>query len=338
VPVLITGPTGIGKSLTAEIVHRHSARHAGPFVSLSCGSLPPTLLESELFGHQRGAFTGADTERVGYVERASGGTLFLDEIGELPLELQVKLLRVVEDQVYVPIGARDERHVDLRIVAATHVDLDDAVAEGRFREDLLYRLRVLEVPMPALVDRRSDLRTLSAYLLSRAAGARELRISDRAMAALEAHDWPGNVRELRNALERAVAVCGGPLILPEHLPDAIRRRAGADAGAQEGRMVAALHEWVERRLEDDVDYATLHGELERHLLQLLLARYGGKPTLLARALDMNRATLRRKLRAGSSAAAQRGDDPAEDPAEDPADDPTDDPAGDKAGDPRHRDP
>lgn len=286
VPVLISGPTGIGKSLTAGIIHRHGSRHAAPFVSVACGSLAAGPLEVELFG---------DAESTGLVERAVGGTLLLDEVDELPLELQVKVLRCVEEKVFVRAGGGEERPADVRIVAATNVDLQRAVADGRFREDLLYRLRVLEVPMPALAARRSDLRALASYLLSRAAQGRDLKISERAMQQLEAWDWPGNVRELRNVLERAVAVCGGPMILPEHLPESLLRDTPAESVADR-RLSEALHEWLEQRLVGEVDYATLHGDLEGQVLRLLLDRHGGKPTLLARAMDMNRATLRRKLR------------------------------------------
>ncbi|MFN7587291.1 MAG: sigma-54-dependent transcriptional regulator, partial [Planctomycetota bacterium] len=176
-PVLITGPTGIGKSLTAQVVHLHSARQQGPFVTLSCASLPESLLEAELFGHEKGAFTGAQQSRLGHLDRAAGGTLFLDEIGELSPALQVKLLRVVEDKLFTRIGGREDVCVDLRIVAATNRDLAQAVAEKRFREDLLYRLRVLEVPLPPLCARRSDIPALAAYLLANLARDRQLGLA-----------------------------------------------------------------------------------------------------------------------------------------------------------------
>ena len=175
---------------------------------------------------------------------------------------------------------------------------------GGFREDLLYRLRVLEVRLPPLRERRSDLPALCAVVLARAAGARTIGLSEQALQLLGAYGWPGNVRELRNVLERAVAVCGGAVILPEHLPEAVRRAVPDDAVAEEVRLDSALHEWLERRLSGAADYASLHDDLEFRLLTQLLARFDGKPTVLARELDMNRATLRRKLRARSSAATR----------------------------------
>ncbi|HEB51999.1 MAG TPA: sigma-54-dependent Fis family transcriptional regulator, partial [bacterium] len=295
VPVLITGPTGIGKSLAARIVHRHSARHAGPFVTLSCASLPESLLESELFGHERGAFTGADGQRIGHVERAAGGTLFLDEIGEVPMALQVKLLRCVEEKVITRVGGREDLPVDLRIVAATNQDLDAAVAAGRFREDLLYRLRVLEIELPPLRERGDDLPALCAFLLAQfERPARSLAAET--MALLRRYEWPGNVRELRNVLEHAAAVCSGSVVLPAHLPDKVRRAAERAPAVMPGRLDAAIREWLDGRLHDGQSYDALHDELDGLLLRHLLPRYDGKPTLLARALGMNRATLRRKLR------------------------------------------
>lgn len=303
-PVLILGPTGIGKSLAAQVIHLHSRRHAGPFVTLSCASLPESLLEAELFGHEKGAFTGALTTRSGHVERASGGTLFLDEIAEVSPAVQVKLLRLVEEKTFTRVGGREDLRVDLRIMAATNQDLEQAVAEKRFREDLYYRLRVLEVKLPPLRERASDLPALCSYLLARIAPGRRLSISDEALALLRRHDWPGNVRELRNALERAAAVCGGPMILPIHLPAELKTGSHTPKKV-ENALDAALAPWLEERLAAGVNYDTLHEELEGRLLAALLPRYENKPTLLARALDMNRATLRKKLRSLSDA------DPAE---------------------------
>jgi DNA-binding NtrC family response regulator len=295
-PVLVTGPTGIGKSLTARVIHLHSVRHPAPFVTLSCASLPETLLEAELFGHEKGAFTGATMTRHGHIERAAGGTLFLDEIAEIPPSVQVKLLRFVEEKVFTRVGGREDLRVDLRIVAATNRDLAQAVAEKHFREDLLYRLRVLEVKLPPLRERISDLPALCAYLLAGISMERKLALSEDALTLLKSHTWPGNVRELRNALEHAAAVCSGSVILPAHLPAELRDAVAQGGASAPSALDAALHEWVESRLRDDVKYDSLHAELESRLLAALLPRYDGKPTLLARALDMNRATLRKKLR------------------------------------------
>jgi DNA-binding NtrC family response regulator len=295
-PVLITGPTGIGKSLTAQVIHLHSARHQGPFVTLSCASLPETLLEAELFGHEKGAFTGADTHRVGHIDRAAGGTLFLDEVGELPLAVQAKLLRCVEEKTFVRVGGREDHRVDLRIIAATNQDLQAAVAQRRFREDLLYRLRVLEVPLPTLAERRSDIPGLSAYLLANIARGRSLTLSQDTAAILQQHDWPGNVRELRNVLERAAAVCQGSLIQPTHLPAELRTATSTTTPGQFAALDAALQGWLDDRLRGECDYAALTDELERRVLALLLPRFDHKPTHLARALRVNRATLRKRLR------------------------------------------
>lgn len=307
-PVLITGPTGIGKSLTARVIHLHSRRHKAPFVTLSCASFPENLLESELFGHERGAFTGATADKIGHIERAAGGTLFLDEIGEVPPAVQVKLLRFVEEKTFSRVGGRADLSVDLRIIAATNQDLTLAVAEKRFREDLLYRLRVLEVKLPPLSARMSDLPALCSYLLAGIAKDRPLTLSEDALAQLARHDWPGNVRELRNALEHAAAVCGSSIILPQHLPDDLRRGVPGVCVAT-GSVDAALHQWLEARLSGEATtYDAIHDELEGKLLAALLPRYEGKPTLLARALDMNRATLRKKLRAAGLADDSAGDE------------------------------
>lgn len=307
-PVLITGPTGIGKSLTARVIHLHSARHAAPFVTLSCASLPETLLEAELFGHEKGAFTGAMMTKQGHIERAAGGTLFLDEIAEIPPAVQVKLLRFVEEKVFARVGGREDLKVNLRIIAATNQNLAHAVAEKRFREDLLYRLRVLEVKLPSLRERVSDLPALCAYLIAGISRERKLALAEDTLALLKAHSWPGNVRELRNALEHAAAVCGGNVLLPVHLPPELRDAVAHGTASAPGTLDAALHEWVEARLSDGLDYDALHGELESRLLAALLPRYEGKPTLLARALNMNRATLRKKLRGMLGVAPEQEDE------------------------------
>jgi len=306
-PVLITGPTGIGKSVTARIIHLHSRRHAAPFVTLSCASLPENLLESELFGHEKGAFTGAVMDKLGHIERAAGGTLFLDEIGEIPPATQVKLLRFVEEKIFSRVGGRRDLHVDLRIIAATNQNLNQAVLEKQFREDLLYRLRVLEVKLPPLRERLSDVPALCNFLLAQIARGRKLALSVEAQDLLMRHDWPGNVRELRNVLEHAVAVSSGPIILPLHLPTELRLKVTTSRVGDSSSFHAALTGWLDARLAEGVNYDALHDELEGDLLGALMPRFENKPTLLARAMDMNRATLRKKLRmAGLSAAEPDG--------------------------------
>jgi DNA-binding NtrC family response regulator len=206
-PVLVTGETGTGKELVARAIHRHGSRSSRPFVPVNCGALPEGLLESELFGHLRGAFTGAVADKKGLFEEARGGTIFLDEIGEMSTALQVRLLRVLESGEVRPVGASRAMSVDLRVIAATHRDLERAVRDGLFRQDLLYRLHVFAVHVPPLRERRADVPLLAAHFLAafRAKGRGAATLSAAALAALAGHDWPGNVRELENTLERLVA-------------------------------------------------------------------------------------------------------------------------------------
>jgi transcriptional regulator with PAS, ATPase and Fis domain len=258
--VLITGESGTGKEVVARALHDRSPRRSGPFVAVNCGALPADLLESEMFGHVRGAFTGAVRDRVGRFELASGGTLFLDEVGDLPLALQVKLLRVLQDGGFERVGESASRTSHARIVAATNADLAAAVDSGRFRRDLYYRLRVVPIEIPPLRERRADIEPLARALLARVAArqGRNLRLSVDAMRVLLDHPWPGNARELENALEYAVAVCRGQTILPEDLPDvaapsAPAAAAPADADAVSRTSVAALRAALEanhwRRIE-----------------------------------------------------------------------------------------
>jgi two-component system response regulator AtoC len=225
--VLITGESGTGKELVARAIHRDSPRAGGPFVAVNCGAIPESLLESELFGHQRGAFTDAHRDRRGLFEEASGGTLFLDEIGEMPLAPQVKLLRVLQEQIVRPIGEVQDRKVDVRVVAATIRDLHKEVGEGRFREDLFYRLNVVHVVLPPLRERREDLVPLVEHFIRRAnarLGIGIESISADAMKLITEYAWPGNVRELENTVERAMVLSEGRLIESSSLPDRVRMR------------------------------------------------------------------------------------------------------------------
>ena len=293
--VLITGPTGSGKSLAARVIHANSVRRTGPMVTLSCASLPESLLESELFGHEKNAFTGAAAARPGHLEKADRGTLFLDEIGDIPASIQIKLLRFLDDRIFYRVGGREERKVNTRIVAATHRDLRAEVAAGRFREDLLYRLQVLEIPMPALTDRQEDIQTLGSYFLANLAPDRAIRFSDAAAALLKQYPWPGNVRELRHAVEHALAISTGSLIQPSHLPPPIRGYSEKPE-TRRAELAKALERWLESRLQDQPPYDKIHDELEAILLRALLSRYGDRPSVLARELQMNRATLLKKRR------------------------------------------
>lgn len=280
-PVLITGETGTGKELIARAVHRASGR--GPLIPVNCGALPEHLLESELFGHAKGAFTGADQEKPGLFEAADGGTLFLDEIGDLPLPLQPKLLRALESGEVRRVGEVEPRHVDARIIAATHRDLEVAVEEGRFREDLFWRLNVLHLAIPSLRERATDVPLLVERFLATIGereGRPELKVSPPALGALVAFSWPGNVRELLNVLERAVAFSDHAEIQLEDLPADVHRG---------GRSASIIHSAADRQ-------ATL-AELEREYILEVLRRAGGNKTRAAELLGIPRRTLYRRLAA-----------------------------------------
>ncbi len=257
--VLVTGESGTGKELIARAIHQSSARSARPFVSINCGALPEPLLESELFGHERGAFTGAVREKKGLFQEAEGGTLFLDEIGEMSLTMQVKVLRVVQERVVRRVGGVTEEPVDVRIICATNKDLSRKVADGSFREDLYYRINVIPLPIPALRERRDDIAYLVRHFMKKVAteqGIPEKKISTEAMRLLEAYNWPGNVRELENLIERTVALEPSDVITTSSLPETFLRPAGVPASASgealdlpaEGLDLEAYLDWVSRRL------------------------------------------------------------------------------------------
>ena len=242
--VLITGESGTGKDLVARAIHYNSLRREHPFVALNCGGVPETLLESELFGHMRGAFTGADSNKKGLMEVAEGGTIFLDEIGEMTPPMQVKLLRVLQDRRFRRLGGTEEVQADIRVIAATNQDLPKMVSEGRFREDLFYRINVIPMHLPPLRERREDIPLLAEHFLAKYAERMHkpvLSISHEASALLEAYGWPGNVRELENVIERAVALEQSPAVLPDSLPPEIRggRQGDGAAAARRSRGGAA---------------------------------------------------------------------------------------------------
>ena len=243
--VLILGESGTGKELVAEGIHDMSPRSAGPLVRMNCAALPETLLETELFGHEAGAFTGAIGRRKGRFEQADGGTLFLDEIGDIPPATQVRLLRVLQDGRFRRVGGSEELEVDVRIVAATHRDLQEEMAAGRFRQDLYYRLAVFPIHMPPLRDRRSDIMMLADTFVERSADT-PLRFTSRAIDALVAYHWPGNVRELENCVARAVLLAENGVIHAHHLPPSIRLEEQTPKGTLESVLSA-----VERDLVDD---------------------------------------------------------------------------------------
>jgi two-component system nitrogen regulation response regulator GlnG len=303
VPVLVTGESGTGKELIARALHAASTRSAGPFVAVNSAAIPRDLLESELFGHERGAFTGAVEARPGRFREASGGTLFLDEIGDMPTELQAKLLRTLQSGEVTAVGSRRSERVDVRIVAATHRELDVAVASGRFREDLLYRLRVVPIHVPPLRERREDIPALVEHFLARyeePLAGRHLLLSGAALEALGRHDWPGNVRELENAIKRALVLSQSDVLGPDDfafLRAAPPSAAGAGAGAG-ASLEALVRETVEALLTEPEPSDLFHALLwrvEKPLLETVLARTGGNQLRAAALLGINRNTLRKKL-------------------------------------------
>jgi two-component system NtrC family response regulator len=248
-PVLIRGETGTGKELVARTIHNHSATASEPFVAINCAAVPETLLESEMFGHVRGAFTGATSDREGRFAQAGAGTLFLDEIGDVSLAFQAKLLRVLQEREYTPVGGARSRRTDARIIAATHRPLEQMVAAGSFREDLYFRLRVVELEVPALRERRGDIVPLARHLLAKAAkemGREGARFSVNALRAIQAHDWPGNVRELENAILRALALAPGAIVTDHDLTPLAKRVA--TIGADDRSLNTLEREHVERVL------------------------------------------------------------------------------------------
>jgi DNA-binding NtrC family response regulator len=304
--VLLAGESGTGKELAARAIHLHSARGSGPFVAVSCAGLPETLLETELFGHARGAFTGAVANRVGRVEAADGGTLFLDEVGEMSPGMQAKLLRFLENRAFERVGESEPRRSDVRVVSATNRDLAAAVRAGAFREDLYYRLDVLRIELPPLRERREDVPLLVAHFLSGSGNqaGRPTEISREALSALEAHDWPGNVRELRNCLDRAAALAGtGGTVGVEHLPPNLAGASGP--GGLAGSIDALARKFARERLAerrkspDAAGDGEVHAELvrmvERAAIAEVLAAVGGNQVQAARELGLHRSTLRKKI-------------------------------------------
>jgi DNA-binding NtrC family response regulator len=280
--VLVTGETGTGKELVARALHERGRRRAGAFVAVNCAALPEPLLESELFGHVRGAFTDAHAARKGLFMQATGGTLFLDEIGELPPALQAKLLRALQTRKVRPVGGNDEVPFDVRLIVATNRDLDSAVEEGRFREDLFFRVNVIQVEMPALRVRGGDILLIAQHFIERYAAQAEKRVVGLAPECAErllAYVWPGNVRELENCIERAIALTRGETIGIEDLPEKIR-------GFRRSHVLVS---------SDDPSELPPLEEVERRYILRVMEAVGGNKTLAARVLGMGRKTLYRKL-------------------------------------------
>jgi two-component system response regulator PilR (NtrC family) len=278
--ILLTGESGTGKGLVAQAIHFHSLRRDKPMVSLNCGALPETLLESELFGHMRGAFTGAEQNKKGLLELAERGTVFLDEIGETSAVMQVKLLRVLQERRFRRVGGLEELTADIRVIAATNQDLTKAVAEGRFREDLYYRINVIPIALPPLRERREDIPLLAEHFLAKYSeqmGKPLSGISREALEMLTAYDWPGNIRELENVLERAVALESTPSILPDSLPQNIRGEAARVPGVPASEILPASGFDLEAHVK----------EIEMGYIAEALKRAGGVQVKAAELLGMS---------------------------------------------------
>jgi two-component system nitrogen regulation response regulator GlnG len=300
VTVLLRGESGTGKELVARAIHHYSRRSGRAFVAVSCAAIPATLLESEMFGHERGAFTDAKERRLGKFELAQGGTLYLDEIGDMPVELQTKLLRALQERTIERVGGQESLRVDVRVLAATNRDLEVAIRQGSFREDLYYRLNVVTLNLPPLRERRRDVPLLVEHFLAKyAESLGERGVAPESLDRLVGHEWPGNVRELENVIQRAMVLAQNGVILPEHLP------IGPVSAAASVAVDATLEEIIERKLLECVRglrertsanlYDLIIGLVEKPLLRAVLRETAGNQVRAAQILGINRNTLRKKL-------------------------------------------
>jgi len=289
--VLITGETGTGKEIVAQSIHASSDRARFPMVSVNCSALPETLLEAELFGHVKGAFTGAANHRMGRFEQANHGTIFLDEIGDLPLSLQAKLLRVLQEREFQRLGSSETVRVDVRVIAATHTDLAEMIKQGKFREDLYYRLNVVPIPVPPLRERASDVRFLVTHFIEKICREEEIpikQISRETLDRLSAHDWPGNVRQLENAVEKAIVLSGErPALFPGDFPLPPRKHPTAFSDGS-GTFIAVP--------DQGLDFEKTVGGIERNILEQALKKTRGNKKLAAEMLGLKRTTLTAKLK------------------------------------------
>ena len=316
IPVLIEGETGVGKELVARIIQGTGERAGKPFITVNCGAIPPNLVESVLFGHKKGAFTGAHSDQMGKFAEAHGGTLFLDEVGELPLDTQVKLLRALQEGEIEPVGATRPEKVNVRLISATNRRLLNLAKSGEFREDLFYRLNVFPIYVPPLRERREDLTELVNHFIARfaaEAGKRVLGASPAVMALLIGYDWPGNVRQLENAVYRAIVLSDGPFLETQDFPQIVAQSAGREEALRAVERVAAPSEPVhidaavarprfepetavtrDRFLADNGELQAL-AEIEREAIAFAIEHHGGRMSRVARALGIGRSTLYRKL-------------------------------------------
>jgi two-component system nitrogen regulation response regulator GlnG len=300
--VLITGESGTGKELVARAIYQHSPRAKAPFLAINCAAIPESLLESELFGHEKGAFTGADRRRIGKFEQCNGGTLFLDEIGDMPLATQAKILRLVQDQSFERVGGNETVRTDVRLIAATHRDLKAWSTQGKFRQDLYYRLSVFAIPLPALRDRGDDLPMLVQHYLrrfSRELGREVREITPEALEQLRRYPWPGNIRELQGVLKQAILQASGTVLIPAFLPEALGMSPAPAADTEPGAEGAFSFEaFILRRIEEGTTTLSTeaHQHLDRLLLRLALRHTRGNQVQAARVLGISRQTLRSKTR------------------------------------------
>ncbi|MDB5679250.1 nitrogen regulation protein NR(I) [Sphingomonas bacterium] len=301
--VLISGESGTGKELVARAIHDLGPRRDAPFLAINMAAIPRELIEAELFGHERGAFTGAQARSAGRFEQAAGGTLFLDEIGDMPIEAQTRLLRVLQSGEFTTVGGARTIQADVRIVAATNRDLSALVQSGQFREDLFYRLNVVPVLLPALRERRQDIALLARHFLDRAAehGLPRKRLAEAAIVALEGHDWPGNVRELENIMRRLAVLSRDEVIGAVELgvmlgaPLSVAATAGVSLDAAVRARIEQLAREDPRGVDDGTLYERIIAEVERPLIEAMLVRHGGNQLRAARAMGINRNTLRKRL-------------------------------------------
>ncbi len=301
VTVLITGESGTGKELVARAIYQHSARSKAPFLALNCAAIPESLLESELFGHEKGAFTGAERRRIGKFEQCSGGTIVLDEIGDMPLALQAKILRLLQDQSFERVGGSETVRTDVRVIASTHRDLRARAVEEKFRSDLYYRLGVFTIHLPPLRERGDDLPMLVQHYLrrfSRELGREVREIAPEAMERLRGYAWPGNIRELQSVLKQSLLHASGAVLLPAFLPD-LSASAGELTPPSPPAEMQDLKAFIRRRLTPEADdlYAETHRQVDRRLLPLALEFTQGNQRDAARLLGISRQTMRVKLRA-----------------------------------------
>ncbi|MDP3173275.1 MAG: sigma-54 dependent transcriptional regulator [Phenylobacterium sp.] len=331
IPILITGESGVGKEVIARAVHGSSERAGKPFVAVNCGAIPENLVESILFGHEKGSFTGATDKHLGKFQEANGGTLFLDEVGELPLDIQVKLLRALQESEIDPVGAKRSVRVDVRIVSATNRDLTQAIQEGRFREDLFYRLNVFPIDAPALRERREDIPALVDAFVRRfnvEEGKTVVGASPETVACLTGFDWPGNVRQLENAVYRAIVLADAPYLQPHDFPsisgiaapppevEADRGKPAFTPPPTSSELLAEMARDAPVRILDGRGHLRTLEEIERDLIQLAIEIYAGHMSEVARRLGIGRSTLYRKVREQGldDVLKSNGEDEGEDPA------------------------